>query len=151
MFMSLEQVAQITDPEKKAMAEALLSLQDKSTRDQARLGALEKNTLEGALKVRRSRIERIIKRNPTLGFKEKIEAQAKDIQLSIGDDGSVHDPFLGTLDLLELGQKDLPELLLSAANVTVEGHPKDFDGSVAPEHAKAIADRLAKLGGHTKS
>ena len=153
MYMSLtaEQVAAITDPEKKQMAEAFFSLQQKHSSGTKRTEALEKRVLDEGRSRRQVRIERLCQRVRDEGFKKRLLEQSASINLSLADDGSVSDPMQATLDLLEAGIKDMPALLLTPATaLSVSDHPRDETGQMTEERRQEVVKDLDKHTGQTR-
>ena len=142
MYMSLEEVNAITDPELKKVASALFSTGQRAS-------ALEKKALSEALLKRKARIERLLKRCKAAGFKEDLEAMEKSATLSIGDDGSVQDSLDVALGALERAATDIPSLVmtnLSGRKPDEQGHPEDA-GAMSSARAEAVAAELEANAG----
>lgn len=152
MYMSLtaDDVAKITDPDKKAMAEAILSLRGENERDRKQTDALRTNRLNEFKVSRDQRIEKLCKRVPT-GTADKIRAMVagEGAALSLGDDGGVKDPLNDVLTILEGGLKDIPAMLLGQANYQEVAHPVEPGGPMTKERAEQVAEEMAKPMGVT--
>ncbi len=139
VFMSLEQVNALPEGDMKRMATAMLSMQ-------AQTESLKKNVFDSARQRRQVRIERLAKRVGREGYKEELLAEAAGVQLSLGDDGAVVDPFDRTLSLLEKGLKDLPALVKRSTDVDEIDHPEEA-GRMSEERRKAVlAEFLQNTG-----
>jgi hypothetical protein len=156
MSLSLEEIAKITDPEKKSLANALFSMQQASTKDRAVLDALKKSKLDDASSKRNAKIERIVKRarkEQQDSMKARLTAQAAlpAMAFSLGDDGVVTDPMKEMLDILEQGMLDLPAVLTQdPKNFAAQPHPLDADGQMPEERRKAVVEELAAGAGVSK-
>lgn len=144
MFMSLEQVNLITDPEKKAMAQALLSLQTDAAASKKLAESLKSARLADGMKGRTARIERLKKRLTPESYAWLV-AQCKDVALSLDDSGGIKDPVDVLLTGLEMSLPNLP--LMLSGDFDVQPHPTDTTGQITEERAAEVADRLAKAGG----
>ncbi len=148
MYMSLEQVNAIVDPEKKQMASMLFSLQQQNDKNSKRIATSEKAALDEAGKRRQARIDRLLKRSPDGAFREKLIAKANSIKLSVNDEGQVVDPLADMLDMLETGLKDLPALLtVPGHELSIQNHPADFTGQMTEEKRQAVVRELETSGG----
>ncbi len=138
MYMSLTaaDVAKITDPEKKAMAEAFLSMR-------GQLEATSKNILADAAVQRQARIERISTKLPAAA-RDKILAKATSTMLSLSPDGVVIDPLADYLDIMESSIPDLPEMLQNGVKLSLRQHPAD-DGTLTDAQAKELADKQGRI------
>lgn len=132
MYMSLQQIEKIADPEKKQMAKIIFSLQGET-------GALRKNKLDEAAAIRQRRIENVCK-CVTPKNRDKIiqAAAAPGAQLSMGTDGVVKDPMATMLDIFEEELRGMPELLKQGAKFNVQAQPSD--GVLSDEQAQKLAD-----------
>jgi hypothetical protein len=148
-YMSLEQVAKITDPSQKQMAEALLSLQTQVAADRKRTESLTKSALDKALLHRQQRIEGVCRRNKEPGFVQMVTEMAKTATLSMGDDGRVNDSMDMTLTVLERGMKDIPQLLMQPSSAfTVQEHPAEHGANeMTEERRKQVVAEMCKAGG----
>jgi hypothetical protein len=127
MYMSLEQIATITDPTMKKMAEALFSMQTKAAADQQTVEAIKKSRINEYTAGRQQRIERICKRLLP-GARDRLLAMvgSAGAQLSLGADGIVVDPIAPWLDIQEASLPDLPPLLVGQAGAfSIQPHPAD--------------------------
>jgi hypothetical protein len=136
MALSLEQVEKITDPGMKQIARVALSLQE--------------NALASAQQKRQDRINALCKRvrhDPK--FREKLEAQAKTCALSLTKGGTVDDPMMQLLDILESGIQDMPSLLGTEPGDRVEvPHPVDHtEREMTEDRRKAVVAELEKNAG----
>lgn len=135
MMMSIEKVNAITDPEKKVMATALLSLQQ--------------NAINAAKEKRDKRVEALLKKRKDDKFKEKILALVAGATFSLGTDGVVTDSIGQTLDMLEMSVVDIPVLLAQNGipNIQEVEQPKD-NTTMDEEKRKSLANRLVKSTGN---
>jgi hypothetical protein len=150
IYMSLEQVQAITDPQQKILAQALFSLQGELQRQQKDSEALKKNAFEQALQKRAQRIKAVAARVGNPKYNDMLVAQAASATLSLAEDGKVMDSMSATLDLLEAGLKDLPGMLMSPASRLVEQpQPTDStgEGGMSPEAHKRVMDEITKNTG----
>lgn len=137
MYMSLEQINRITDPEKKQMATMLFSLQQET-------GALRKNKLDEAAKKRSDRIERLAKRLPARSRDKLLQMVAGDgAKLSLGSDGIVRDPMDTVLEIFEQGIPDLPDMLRGGVKLSEESHPAD-SGVLTDAQAEELANQQTR-------
>jgi hypothetical protein len=112
LYMSLEEVNAITDPQQKRIATMAFSLQQ--------------NAFNEAKRRRQERLERLSKRIPKAAL-DKLVAQAATASLSLSADGVVKDSLADTLEILEAGL-ELPEILTTpSTQLSVQPHPKDLD------------------------
>ncbi len=136
MYMSLtaEQVKKITDPEKRQMAEAFLSLQTETS-------ALRKNKIDEATAIRQKRIEKLSRRLPASSRDKLLQMMAgSGAQLSLGSDGVVTDPMQTVLEVFESGIPDLPSMLVNGVKLSEE--PQPSDGTISDQRAEEIANRM---------
>ncbi len=150
LYMSLEEIRTITDPDKKRLAEALLSLQGQVAAGKKQAEALAKNAMEDARRRRAARIRRLCERIPAANaasFRQQLEAQAAGAMLSLSDDGTVHDPLSATLDLLDGAIVQMPALLLHPGEPSAQPHPEEFDGTLNEERRQAIVEELSRNSG----
>lgn len=138
MYMSLtaEKVAAITDPEKKAMAEALFSVQQ--------------NLISGAKLTRAARIERILKRRKSAKLAELLTKNSADAAFSLTLDGRVADDMDAMLTALEEGIPDMPVLLgINGAKEIPHLEQPSEDGrtTITEERRKEVVKQQARHGG----
>jgi hypothetical protein len=150
MYMSLLSMTQdqakahlatITDPEKKQMAEAFLSLRDQRESDQKQTAALRKTYLDAGIARRQQRIERLSKCvNKQSLDKLLAMAASPGAALSLTDEGKISDPLESMLDILESSLKELPPILLNPTLSMEQKHPSDPNGAVIrdEEHRKRV-------------
>jgi hypothetical protein len=143
LYMSVDQVKaglnQVADPNVRKLIEAAFSLGEQNMR---RAEALQRAAFSAAAQNRADRIERLVRKCRTPGFKDQLVAQAASATLSLGDDGKVADSMGPTLDVLEAGIRDLPALLTTpAAQLSELGHPKEPEsGEMTAERRQAVLD-----------
>jgi len=154
LYMSLEEVAKITDPFQKRMAEVILSLQSSLDVEKKRGVALATNTLAEAKKVRDARIVALSARLP-MKAREKLTAHAASVNLSLTDDGKVFDPMEAFLTLLEESTVNIPILLSMQAQglaptapVQEEPQPRDMEpGRLTEERRQEIVEEQCRNTG----
>ena len=158
MYMSLlglpadkraEELAKITDPEKKQMVEAFFSLQDQAD-------SLRKNKLDEAAAARQARVERICKMMPK-DTRDKVLAAlvTPGAALSLTPTGVVNDPMDVMLSTLEDGLKIVDEQLKKASETVTEQKRPVEAGGMTDEEAAKLADqqfnRAGRMNGNTKA
>lgn len=141
MFMSIEEIEKISDATTKSLAMAFFEERKKTS-------ALQKNLLDRARATRTARVERLLPRLPE-PTRDKLKKLSEGAAFSLGDDGVVKDDLAEMLDILEAGQKDLPDLLKvqGEAGVTAVPHPREMDGSITEEKRTEVVGRLAAAAG----
>jgi hypothetical protein len=155
LYMSLTQatVDAITDPDKKALANALFSMQQQDSTTKSELASLKKKTLDEAFEARGKKIALIGKR-VAQATREKIEALHKLPQMafSLGGDGNLVDPMQATLDILDSGLRDLPALLSNPSGAQEQKQPLDVgDGRIDEGRRKQAVDELGAAAGLAKA
>lgn len=141
MYMSLDEIKKITDPEKRQMASALFSLQQE-------VGAVRKNKLDEATSARNRRIEKLAKVLDTQTLDSVLQkAKHASMAFSMGKDGIVSDPMSWHLDDLERMAKKLqevmPALLQRGAHFSEEAQPSN-DGQLSDAEAEKLADQQTR-------
>lgn len=138
MYMSMEQIEKITDPEKKQMATMLFSLQSETQ-------SLRKNKLDEATQQRNDRIGRIAKAVSAKNRDKILQVAASaGAQLSLVD-GVVVDPMKTMLDIFEDELHGMPELLKKDAKFSVQAQPSD-DGTLSDADAEKLANQMVSRG-----
>ncbi len=146
VFMSLEQVNALPEGDMKRMATAMLSMQEQAKAQASQTEALKKNVFDAARLRREQRIDRVARKVGKTGYREELLAASAGIALALGDDGSVNDPFDQTLNLLEKGIKDLPQLLKTSAGADEIDHPVEA-GVTSEERRQQIVKEFKKNAG----
>lgn len=140
MYMSLtaEKIKAITDPEKKAMAEAYFSLQTKTN-------ALEKSKLAEGMQKRHQRLQKIIRFLPK-AVQDQLLANATSVKLSLGAEGVIDDPMDAEITRLEAVVGGLPAMLKgqnAGIKFSEQEQPKDVNTPATAERVKELADFVA--------
>lgn len=136
MYMSLEQIKQIKDPEKKQLASALFSLQQE-------VASVRKNKLDEAKAARDRRIERISK-VVSAKNRDRILATAAQAGAALSlTNGVVVDPMATMLDIFEEELQGMPELLKHGKKFSEEQQPSN-DGQLTDSEAEKIADQQTR-------
>ncbi len=144
MYMSLEDINKISDPNLKGVA---LSMYTQNEVNKKKIENLEKSKIDDSNKVREQRIAKLSRVSPNVKVDlEKMKAMP-NMALSIGEDGSVIDPMEPTLAMLEKGFGNLPQLLTTPSIAMSEhAHPTDED-MLSEEAADKLADDMARRMG----
>jgi hypothetical protein len=135
MYMSLTkaQVEAVTDPEKRAMLDAMFSMQTQTN-------ALRKAKLEEGMQKRHQRLQKILRFLPKTTQDELLQ-QATSVQMSLSNDGVLKDPMDAELSRLESVLGNLPAMLKNRdIPLSVEKQPED--GRVTPERIKELVDHV---------
>ncbi len=137
LFMALSQsdVDAFTDPKIKGLAQMAFSLQQ--------------NTLAAARNKRQARIAALCQRRPQdTELPKMLAAQDQQIALAMAQEGTVNDPMLPLLDILERGIVDMPKLLTADTDrFTEQPHPKEYSGEMSAERHKEIMAELERNAG----
>lgn len=143
MYMSLTaaDLPKITDPEKRQLAEAFLSLRAKSDEATAKLESINKKTLDDATAARQRRIERVCGAVSAKN-RDKIlaAAAAPSAMLSMGADQKITDPLAMMLEVFEEELKGMPDLLRNGAKFSETTHPVDT-GVMTEAQAEALVNQ----------
>lgn len=150
MYMSLEDIAKITDPTMKSIA---MSMYQENVKLRSELDANKKTTdslrdakLKEAAAHRAQRISLLGKVSPKVKTDLEAMVALPSMALSMGDGGAVTDPMAQTLAVLEKGLADMPRLLTTdSASLAIQPHPTD--GDISQEDIDKIADDMARMMG----
>lgn len=128
MYMSLNAIAKIKDPEKRQMAGMLFSLHQKAM-----------------IEAKSGRDRRLAKVcgmvSPKTRDRLLHQAAQPGAALSLGTDGAVLDPLAATLEMLEEEMNNLPDMLRpGGAKLSEQEHPTE-DGYLTPSQAEDLANR----------
>ncbi len=128
MYMSLNAIAKIKDPEKRQMASMLFSLHQKAMTE--------------AKTVRDRRLERVCKMvSPKTRDRLLHQAAQPGMAFSLGVDGVVVDPLASTLEMLEEEMSNLPDMLRkNGPELSIVDHPDD-SGYLTAAQAEELANR----------
>lgn len=136
MMMSLETINKIKDPEKKALASMVFSLNQK-------VEANRNGKISDATTKRNARIERIAKLvSPKNRDKIMQFASTKAASLSLDAEDKIVDPMSTMLDIFEEELRSMPTLMRVGSDskeLSVEAHPSDE--FLTDEQAEAMVDR----------
>jgi hypothetical protein len=140
MYMSLEQVNAITDPEKKSMAQAMLSMQGQTE-------ALKKHAFEEAKRARQKRIDALARKRKDPSFTEELAKAATGATFSLGEDGVVLDSMDIWLSLMEKSTIDVPAALgIKPENVREHAHPVDVNVMTEERRKELVAQQARHAG-----
>lgn len=149
--LSIEDINKIEDSTMRTVALAMYT-ENENLRKQLDANARATNALRAAelekeTKKRQQRISMLSRLSPKV--REDLEAMAglQGMALSMGDDGRIVDPMRQTLDMLEKGLANMPQLLTADHSaLSVVPQPRDTD-ALTEERVEEIADSMARQMG----
>lgn len=151
MYMSLNDIAKISDPTMKSIA---LAMYNENKRLRAEMEAsgkvassLRDAKLREAAAKRAERVAWLGRMSPKVKADLDAMLSLPAMALSLGDEGEVVDPMASTLQVLEKGLADIPRLLTTdTASLTVQPQPTDAN-MLTEARSDEIADILARQMG----
>jgi hypothetical protein len=151
MTLSVEDVAKITDPEKRQLAGVILSLQTKLELESGMNKKLQEAQFNDA-KTRRGRRIQALARHLPKEIIDKLNAMASGAQLSMGEDGKVKDTMEEWLEIYERTIKtmEMPDVMKPGAVFTVQPHPEDTTNGPNHQTKERREELLQMVGVPTK-
>ena len=152
MFMSLEKINELPDPMKGVALSWYnenLKLQAQVDANQAVTDGLRNKQLQAANAERAKRISMVAALSPRAKAGLDAMMSQPNYALSMAASGAIIDPMAQTLDVLEKGLGDLPELFRhDASALSVVQHPQDAE-ALSEERSNELADSMARQMGCT--
>lgn len=144
LYMSLEDVQKVQDPNQRALALSIFYSHQENAALKKRLETVEANALANAKAFRQTRLNRLATKVKPETM-QKLLAQVDSATFSLQPDGKVLDSLDVTLSLLEDSIPDLPALLTAnPASLSTQPHPREYQGEMSEERRQAVVKELAR-------